>query len=137
MGLALSGGGIRSATLSLGLVQALSRADRLFDFDYLSTVSGGGYFGCFLSSLFLPDSMRGSPSTPASPPPGGAEKALSPEAIRRYVEGVLATDSNEDEVDVPSESPHHGSPANGSGMRNPIWWLREHGRYLSPNGPTD
>ncbi len=50
-GLALSGGGIRSATFDLGLVQALSRAGVLPRFDYLSTVSGGGYFGSCLVSL--------------------------------------------------------------------------------------
>jgi hypothetical protein len=43
--LALSGGGIRSAAFSLGALQALLEA-RVFErFDYLSTVSGGGYLG--------------------------------------------------------------------------------------------
>lgn len=49
-GLALSGGGIRSATFCLGIVQVLARRRLLLDFDYLSTVSGGGYLGAFLSS---------------------------------------------------------------------------------------
>lgn len=49
-GLALSGGGIRSATFCLGIVQVLARRRLLPDFDYLSTVSGGGYLGAFLSS---------------------------------------------------------------------------------------
>ena len=44
-GLALSGGGIRSATFSLGVVQALARRDLLKNFDYISMVSGGGYLG--------------------------------------------------------------------------------------------
>ena len=44
-GLALSGGGIRSATFNLGLLQALHRHNILQDIDYLSTVSGGGYIG--------------------------------------------------------------------------------------------
>lgn len=48
MGLALSGGGIRSATFNLGLLQALERYGLLRCVDYLSTVSGGGYIGsCF------------------------------------------------------------------------------------------
>ena len=42
-GLALSGGGIRSAAFGLGVIQALSRAGILSRFDYLSGVSGGGY----------------------------------------------------------------------------------------------
>ncbi|WP_416140381.1 patatin-like phospholipase family protein [Halomonas sp. HK25] len=47
-GLALSGGGIRSATFSLGVLQALADADLLKRIDYLSTVSGGGYLGTSL-----------------------------------------------------------------------------------------
>ncbi len=49
-GLALSGGGIRSATFNLGILQKLAQLDKLKDFDYLSTVSGGGYIGSWLSS---------------------------------------------------------------------------------------
>ena len=48
-GLALSGGGIRSATFSLGVMQRLARAGILKHVDYLSTVSGGGYIGTALS----------------------------------------------------------------------------------------
>ena len=50
-GLALSGGGIRAATFSLGVLQGLDRAGLLPQFDYLSTVSGGGYIGACLSAL--------------------------------------------------------------------------------------
>jgi hypothetical protein len=51
IGLALSGGGIRSATFALGLVQALHRL-RLFSLvDYVSTVSGGGYLGGWLYAM--------------------------------------------------------------------------------------
>jgi len=49
-GLCLSGGGIRSATFCLGIVQALVRRNLFAQFDYLSTVSGGGYLGTFLTS---------------------------------------------------------------------------------------
>ena len=48
IGLAFSGGGIRSATFNLGILQALARARLLRSFDYLSTVSGGGYIGGWL-----------------------------------------------------------------------------------------
>jgi len=51
-GLALSGGGMRSAVFSLGAVQALARYGFLDDVDYLSTVSGGGYLGASLTSLW-------------------------------------------------------------------------------------
>ncbi|HUL94304.1 MAG TPA: patatin-like phospholipase family protein [Burkholderiales bacterium] len=50
-GLALSGGGIRSASYALGVLQALAHAKWLPKFDYLSTVSGGGYIGSSLSYL--------------------------------------------------------------------------------------
>ena len=64
-GLAISGGGIRSATIGFGVLEALATAPRpdedgapadatasslLSRFDYLSTVSGGGYIGGFLCS---------------------------------------------------------------------------------------
>lgn len=48
-GLAFSGGGIRSATFNLGILQALAELHMLRDFDYLSTVSGGGYIGAWFS----------------------------------------------------------------------------------------
>ena len=58
VGLAPSGGGIRSATISLGLLQALASIGVLKRFDYLSTVSGGGYIGGFLGGLFSPAEQR-------------------------------------------------------------------------------
>jgi hypothetical protein len=48
-GLAFSGGGIRSATFNLGMLQAMAELKMLRDFDYLSTVSGGGYIGGWFS----------------------------------------------------------------------------------------
>jgi hypothetical protein len=48
-GLALSGGGIRSAVFCLGVIQALAKNNVLRRFDYLSTVSGGGYIGASLT----------------------------------------------------------------------------------------
>ncbi|HEX8748204.1 MAG TPA: patatin-like phospholipase family protein, partial [Pyrinomonadaceae bacterium] len=48
--LCLSGGGIRSGTLALGLIQGLARHGLLGQFDYLSTVSGGGYTGSWLTA---------------------------------------------------------------------------------------
>ncbi|MBX9647950.1 MAG: patatin-like phospholipase family protein [Xanthobacteraceae bacterium] len=48
--LCLSGGGIRSAAFALGVVQGLAAKQVLHRFDYLSTVSGGGYLGGFLTA---------------------------------------------------------------------------------------
>lgn len=47
--LCLSGGGIRSASFALGVLQGLAKAKILGEFHYLSTVSGGGYIGAWLS----------------------------------------------------------------------------------------
>ena len=59
VGVGLSGGGVRSATFSLGVFQALARAQCLERVDFLSTVSGGGYFGSFLGRLFTRDWVAG------------------------------------------------------------------------------
>jgi hypothetical protein len=48
VGLAFSGGGIRSATFNLGVLQGLASSELLPYVDYLSTVSGGGYIGSWL-----------------------------------------------------------------------------------------
>lgn len=58
VGLALSGGGIRSATFCLGVLQVLGERGVLRHVDYLSTVSGGGYIGSFWS-CFLARSRIG------------------------------------------------------------------------------
>jgi len=50
IGLTFSGGGIRSATFNLGVIQAFAKNHLLNSIDYLSTVSGGGYIGSWLSS---------------------------------------------------------------------------------------
>ncbi len=48
--LCLSGGGIRSATFCLGVIQGLANRGLLPAFDYMSTVSGGGYIGSWLTA---------------------------------------------------------------------------------------
>jgi|SRR6185312_5306190 hypothetical protein len=50
VGVALSGGGVRSAAFCLGALQALDVAGAMPRIDYLSTVSGGGYIGCSLTA---------------------------------------------------------------------------------------
>ena len=51
VGLAFSGGGIRSATFNLGVVQVLDERGIFPHIDYLSTVSGGGYIGACISTI--------------------------------------------------------------------------------------
>jgi len=73
VGLAFSGGGIRSASFCLGVVQRLIANGVFKQFDYLSTVSGGGYTGSCLSTLMHRDrkgeralvDRRGSQEPPA------------------------------------------------------------------------
>ena len=68
VGLALSGGGIRSATYCLGVLQALAYRRALPRVDYLSTVSGGGYIGASLMYL-LHQSARESAANGAEAAP--------------------------------------------------------------------
>lgn len=49
-GIALSGGGIRSATINLGVLKTLNRFGILKNADYLSSVSGGGYTHSYIQS---------------------------------------------------------------------------------------
>jgi hypothetical protein len=57
----LSGGGIRSGTFALGLLQRLAHFGLLKEFHYLSTVSGGGYIGSWLTAWLQrhPEGMSG------------------------------------------------------------------------------
>lgn len=77
VGLALSGGGIRSATFCLGVIQSLARHGILKSVDYLSTVSGGGFIGACLSSTLNRAHARpeGSSDFPLHHEPGQAESA--------------------------------------------------------------
>ena len=49
-GIALSGGGIRSATINLGFLKTLNKFGILKRADFLSTVSGGGYTGAYIQA---------------------------------------------------------------------------------------
>ncbi len=51
VGLAISGGGVRSATFGLGVLRGLAHSRLLSRVDYLSTVSGGGFIGAMFGRL--------------------------------------------------------------------------------------
>lgn len=51
VGIGFSGGGIRSASVNLGIAQALHQRGVFDHLDYMSTVSGGGYLGASISTL--------------------------------------------------------------------------------------
>src|SRR5450830_378357 len=50
VGLALSGGGIRSATFAVGVLESLKNSGLLKQIDYLSSVSGGGFAAGWLEA---------------------------------------------------------------------------------------
>lgn len=64
IGLALSGGGIRSSTFNLGVLQAVHRLGLFPYIDYLSTVSGGGYIGTYLTTLLSSGSDKNDDKAP-------------------------------------------------------------------------
>jgi hypothetical protein len=80
-GLALSGGGIRSAALGLGVLQALGARGRLGSFDYISTVSGGGYIG---GSLTAGLAKSGLPAANGSPFGDGVADSPAVAHLRDY-----------------------------------------------------
>ena len=101
--LCLSGGGIRSASFALGVIQRLADTRVLDRVDYLSTVSGGGYTGGWLSAWLIHaaaqptsppvfDQLRGAGRDPAQPEPGPVTQVRR---FSRYLapqSGVLSAD---------------------------------------------
>jgi len=136
-GLALSGGGIRSATFSLGILQALakSKSDAFGKIDIVSSVSGGGYIACFLRSLFMPKRGRGIvPDASVEHPQFTDDEIADQYAFARR---VLGSGTHERDIHWPEPKSKEDKTGKGPPRRNPLWWLREHSRYLAPNGPTD
>jgi hypothetical protein len=110
--LCLSGGGIRSAAFALGILQKLAGENYLRLFDYLSTVSGGGYIGSSLtwltSTAFRSKSQIEfgvGPSGAAAPFPYGSDNPIS-------------------------APPRHPPRAEDRFLT----YLRSHGQYLIPGG---
>ena len=100
--LCFSGGGIRSATYCLGVLRSLARLRLLDKFDYLSTVSGGGYIGSWLTA-WIHRHPRGLPGVMTALA-GGSNSGLEHEAepvrwLRNYSNyltpalGFLSADS--------------------------------------------
>lgn len=84
-GVALSGGGIRSATFNLGLLQALSRGGLFRHVDYLSTVSGGGFIGSALTAqMRRPDGEGTGPAAFPFPPEGQGGEADTVRYLRSH-----------------------------------------------------
>ena len=98
--LCISGGGIRSATFGLGAIQGLAEQGLLQQFDYLSTVSGGGYIGGWLTAwknraggleAVVPHLRRDAPP----PAPGELDPIQHLREYNSYLSpraGILSTD---------------------------------------------
>ena len=98
--LCISGGGIRSATFGLGAVQGLAEHGLLGRFDYLSTVSGGGYIGSWLTAWIhraggvgpvIPRLRRDAPPT-AAPEPDPIQHLRDYSSYMSPHAGVMSTD---------------------------------------------
>ena len=127
-GLALSGGGIRSATFSLGVLQGLSRAKLIERIDYLSTVSGGGFTGGWWSAWLSRDKPDGSKAAlPVFPDPEQLEPARYPPRVfdATTMAGGERWRTTETAVPIPE-----GSLSVTRG--DPIHHLRLFANYLTP-----
>jgi len=111
--LCLSGGGIRSATFSLGVLQGLAQRGLLSKFHYLSTVSGGGYIGGWLTRWIRVEEERQIRDRIESADP--AAGAVPPDPVAA-VESALAG----------------GGPGTGYREPDPLRRLRGYSNYLSP-----
>ena len=117
-GLALSGGGIRSATFNLGLLQALAAAKKLTRFDYLSTVSGGGYCGGWWSAWLSRDERKKGDVFPADE---------STEYQRDERRAAIQQEAIDDHYEVPQIN----DSAISAGI-DPIHHLRLFSNFLTP-----
>ncbi|MGH9570864.1 MAG: hypothetical protein ACRD4F_14560, partial [Candidatus Angelobacter sp.] len=92
VGLCFSGGGIRSATFNLGITTALAKRGYLKQIDYLSTVSGGGYIGSWLTAWIKREANK-HPNAPeggceavenvlTEQPVKAGERYLEPDSVR-------------------------------------------------------
>ena len=98
--LCFSGGGIRSATFGLGIVQGLARRKLLGAFDFLSTVSGGGYLGSWLSAWIhraglasVEEELSRRPEQPLSPEPEPVRHLRSYSRYMSPKAGLLSADT--------------------------------------------
>lgn len=124
-GLALSGGGIRSATFALGVVSGLAANGLLRRFDLLSTVSGGGYIGSAVGKLYA----RQAPSTASNQPPAQEPGATPPPTTAAPV-GAGTPQAGPKPLEVESRL----AAADRTWF---VWWLRATSRYLTPRGASD
>src|ERR1051326_2466620 len=83
-GVSFSGGGIRSATFNLGILQGLAERGLLKHVDYLSTVSGGGYIGAWLSKCIHEQGGDVRKVEAMLAPPAGSAEEPAIRFLRQY-----------------------------------------------------
>ena len=102
VGVCFSGGGIRSATFNLGVLQGLAQLGLLPSIDYLSSVSGGGYIHEFLAGWILRNGKQSTVIEELIPQaePGCLPRAPEPiQWLKQYSSyltpsrGILSTDT--------------------------------------------
>ena len=118
VGLALSGGGIRSASFNLGFLQGLAFNDMLGEIDYLSTVSGGGFIGAWWSAWL---SRRGRGQRDIFP------EVEELELDRRSATAVLISAKG---GEIPAKTPPDASLS--AQREDPIHFVRLFSNYLTP-----
>lgn len=131
-GLAFSGGGIRSATFNLGVLQALAELRLLRKFDYLSTVSGGGYIGSWLTSWMASHDQSHQADHPKTK--SYLSALVSKYWTPRYVEKHETRNIVEIEKMLAPEV--NGTPVLAAGKDEPyaLRHLRSYTDYLKPHG---
>lgn len=130
VGLALSGGGIRSATFSLGLLQGLKNAGALHLFDYLSTVSGGGYCGSWWSAWLAREvkEQRIEAGDLAFPPREG----VGPEPRKMFYTDWSADAYDEEGLEDSAAGGAREMKAAVSGGADPVHYLRLFSNHVTP-----
>jgi hypothetical protein len=139
VGFALSGGGIRSATFCLGVFRALARLHLVGKIDVLSTVSGGGYFGAFLGALFTRrhDGKEASGAAPAAEPDRRNVLRTCLDALSGRSDAATATRAKQEGERLAKPTAAYVEETLLDLQSPPVRWLRENGRYMSPNGSGD
>ncbi len=112
-GICFSGGGIRSATFNLGVLQGLAKLRILNHFDYLSSVSGGGYIHEWFAAWIKREEHEQKKRAEAAKPP------------QKYVPGSGFREVENRLVPLPSSKDYPAHP-------EPIRWLRRYSNYLTP-----
>jgi hypothetical protein len=117
VGLALSGGGIRSASFNLGFLQGLAAKNVLGEFDYLSTVSGGGFIGAWWSAWLSRRQRAVGEIFPQA-------EELEPQRRARSAQLIAAG------AETPPAGPPDGSLS--AQRDDPIHFVRLFSNYLTP-----